>query len=725
MESTDIEEGQGWLPEDSPRAGLGSKLLCAFVLLPSVLHLFGRGGEGWFFVLAGLLLPWLVGTLTYGPQSKRAGRVLSFVVGAALVVPMLPTVFHQFGFSTERVFFGSALSWLAWRGLLVPRATESSHVLLLRSLVIGWAMWSIGSTIHSTWVSYPSNSPWVVESFSAALFDPLGFRSSVDPTAPMLILWQRLEMLLLLWATLETALRDRGLAARVARALAVALPLQILVNLLSVILGTKGSLHPLSVRLSSSFDRVYRPLPDHNALGSALVIAIPFTAWYLWRGWYVKSENEPETNRRQHVALGAVALLSGLLMLVGTSSKSALLGLAIACGTGLCLWMAYARGRARRLLILAMVVGVTIPVGVQMLPQETLSSLMDMRYARDLVRAARFDFAGDYLRDNRYAVWRSGTSMIEVAPLTGIGLGRFPRVLPDYHDPNAEGHFNPLQENAHNQYLQWAAEDGLVGAGLGASIFLLALCVGAFAVGGRASKSPKPIGIADRLGLCVMTAALAGLSFNLLVGHALLIPTVAGLFAVVVGLVVASAARVLDSRTAIRRWPRFAASWLLLIPIGAASAMTGERTPLHAFQVDCFPWLWQPQVTEAPVISRLLGPDARWIERWGNGSRMVMLVKSIVAPHYGENQHLDVYVNDQLVVEGFALPRKSETEAANPIVVLKVDAPAGVVAGDLVQVRIVCDRPYAESSAGGHSQSMWGPRVWPPTFKNPSGRKTQ
>ncbi|MFT7662207.1 MAG: hypothetical protein ACI87A_000423, partial [Planctomycetota bacterium] len=29
MESTDIEEGQGWLPEDSPRAGLGSKLLCA------------------------------------------------------------------------------------------------------------------------------------------------------------------------------------------------------------------------------------------------------------------------------------------------------------------------------------------------------------------------------------------------------------------------------------------------------------------------------------------------------------------------------------------------------------------------------------------------------------------------------------------------------------------------------------------------------------------------
>ncbi|MFT5287305.1 MAG: hypothetical protein ACI8TQ_003490, partial [Planctomycetota bacterium] len=68
MESTDIEEGQGWLPEDSPRAGLGSKLLCAFVLLPSVLHLFGRGGEGWFFVLAGLLLPWLVGTLTYGPQ---------------------------------------------------------------------------------------------------------------------------------------------------------------------------------------------------------------------------------------------------------------------------------------------------------------------------------------------------------------------------------------------------------------------------------------------------------------------------------------------------------------------------------------------------------------------------------------------------------------------------------------------------------------------------------
>jgi hypothetical protein len=37
----------------------------------------------------------------------------------------------------------------------------------------------------------------------------------------------------------------------------------------------------------------------------------------------------------------------------------------------------------------------------------------------------------------------------------------------------------------------------------------------------------------------------------------------------------------------------------------------------------------------------------------------------------------------------------------------------------LVEIRVTCDRPYAESIAGGHSQSIWGPRVWPPTFRDP------
>ena len=710
---------RGTQPESTSQAsesgGVLAKLSALVVVAPSVLHLIGRAGAGWWLVLPGLALPWLIGARSSGAVSTRAGRVLAFAIGAGLVVPILPTLVELFGFSLERVFFGGALSWLLVHGVLAPRSSASGIVLSLRSLVLAWGAWSIGSASFATWSSYPTDAPWVSDSLTAALLDPLGARSMVDPTYPLLGLWQRLEMLLLVWAALEVALRDRDLPRRVALSLAIALPAGVFVNALAITIGFRGPFVPLATRLSSSLDRVFRPLPDHNALGSALVLAIPLAAWGLWRAWRAPVEEKSG----QQLGFSLLAVASGLLLLVGTGSKSALLGLAVACAAFVCLWIVYARGRVRRFALIALVLGLTLPIGAQLLPHSTLVKLMEVRYVRDVVRAARFDFAGNYLKENRYAVWNSATEMLADAPLTGVGLGRFPRVLPDYHDPEAGGSFNPLQENAHNQYLQWAAEEGLVGAALGVGLILLALLAGLRAM--RAAEldgSDQP----ERLELCIFTAALAGLAFNLLVGHALLVPAVAGIFAVVLGVIVASASRVLVASEVERRWPRFAAGWLLFIPIGAVPAFAGERATLESYQVGCFPWLWQPQSDGGPAFSRLLGPDARWIERWGEGSRMVMFAKSITAPEVGDEQRLDVTINDELVLEDFRLPRKGPDEPLNPIVVLKLDAPAGVEPGDLVEVRVECDLPFAESVTGGHSQAIWGPRVWTPTYKNPGRR---
>ncbi len=701
--------------EDHGGVGVLSRAIAIVVVAPSLLHLIGRDGAGWYFVAAGLVLPWLVGARSGGSESRRAGRVLAFATGAALVVPMLPTLVELFGFSLERVFFSGALSWLLWHGLLTPRSSASGVVLSLRSILLGWAAWSTGSALHAAWLATPASAPWLSESLRAVLLDPFGARSMVDPTYPLVRLAQRLEMLLLAWAALEVALRDRDLPRRIAFALAVALPGGVLVNAYAVLVGFRGSAMPIATRASSFLDRVYRPLPDRNALGTALVLAIPLACWWLWRS--LKTQDAAAPPRQKPIALIAVA--SGLLLLVLSGSKSAILGFGVALVAFVVLWSLYARGRVRRLVLAALAIGSLLPIGVQLLPEATVGQMMEVRYLRDGVRALRFDFAQNYLVENRYALWSSATAMIADEPMTGVGLGRFASTLPRYHDPDAGGSFNPYQENAHNQYLQWAAEEGFVGAGLGIAFLLLALFSGARAM--RAAEldgHDQP----ERLGLCVFTAGLAGVAFNLLVGHALLVPAVAGVVAVCVGLVVAGASRALAASAESRAWPRFAAAWLLFIPLGAAPALIKARAPLETYQVGCFPWLWQPETDSAPVFSRLLGPDARWIERWGNGSRMLMLAKSITAPEVGEEQHLDVYVNGELVLESYRLPRRTPDQPLNPIVVLKLDAPPGVKSGDLVELRVVCDPPYAESVSGGFSQAVWGPRVWAPTFTTPGRR---
>ncbi len=680
--------------------------LAPLVVLPSLLHLVGRGGEGALLVAFGLAAPWIVWRGSSLPTTERAGRLLALTLATGFVAPLVPTLFQVFGFSYERVFFEGTLACLLWHGALAPRASASPLVRLLRLSVVAWGAWSVGAAFHALWVSVPYQAPWLSIGYRAAFTDLLGFRSIVEPTHALPRLWLRIEVLAMGLVALELALADRRLPERAGLALAAAFPVGVLVNAAAVTIGFEGAEHPFGILLDASLDRLHRPFPDHNSLGTALVLTLPLAAWAAWRSF--------QERRGSERWWPSLAVVLGLAMLILTSSKSAYAGIGVGLVAGIAAWVAFAAPRLRKPVLVAGI-AVAVFLGlVQSLPRSMAQDLMQIRFVRDAVKAARFDFLTSYLEEMRYPIWSAGWEAVRERPFAGAGLGRFPRLLGRHHDPDAAGWFNPPYENAHNQYLQWLAEEGAVGLFLGLGVLVLGIGA-AFVTSRRPPPSDDPV--VGQLLSCALLSALAGVALNLVVGHALLVPAVGVLFATMIGIAVA---RTDPGPTARARRTRFAPAVLLLLPIGAIPGILDDRDPIEEYTFGCFPWTRIQTASGDFEHSRMLGPDARWMQRWGNGTRMFILAKSIVSPHVvGGEQRVDVYVNDELVLEDFELPRKKPAERVNPPAVLKIDRPPSVRPGDLVVIRFTCEPPSSESKAGGHGQAIWGPRVWPASFGDP------
>ena len=68
----------------------------------------------------------------------------------------------------------------------------------------------------------------------------------------------------------------------------------------------------------------------------------------------------------------------------------------------------------------------------------------------------------------RPAIWSATLGMARQYPVTGIGLGAFEGAMPAYQTPPVTIIFN----HAHNQYLQWLSEGGIVGAMIGLALFV-------------------------------------------------------------------------------------------------------------------------------------------------------------------------------------------------------------------------------------------------------------
>ena len=153
----------------------------------------------------------------------------------------------------------------------------------------------------------------------------------------------------------------------------------------------------------------------------------------------------------------------------------------------------------------------------------------------------------------RPIVWEDSVRMVRDFPMFGVGLGGWPEIFPHYQrGPWSEYYFR----EAHNDYLQYITETGLVG--LCALIWFIGLAAR------NLSTSPHRLSPKDRALVCALALALATMAFQELVDFCLHVPANALLFTLLFAIAVRLAlSRKLDgviTTAAHGRFPRMVAA---------------------------------------------------------------------------------------------------------------------------------------------------------------------
>ena len=705
----------------------GWRLLALLLPLPGVAWLVESQGQSWPLVLGAFLLPLAIGR-------RSDVRVWAVGVTWGFVLPLVPTLFGWLGFQPERVLVHGALAVLAWRGALRPAPTRSRLVLGARGLLLAWLAWSVGSALRAAVLNVPAGgAPWLGHALSSVLLRSVAPVSLVEPAFPLWACLLRAETVLLIWAGLEVGLRHRDAGRVLAAELARAVIAGLVISVGEYVQGSIWRGESVAARLAQGVPRSHRPLGDHNALGAAMLLGLPLLTWGAWLRWRERAPGPDagpgRTARRVQFWIAALGLGAALFLLYTSRSKSAFGGLAVAAVLAALVGSLRLSRRARRLAWGGCGLALVSVVTLNLLPKSALDVLASTRRTEDLMRVFHLRPLRAYLEVNRYAIWSAGAAMGRSAPVFGVGLGNFPRRLADFRVPAEKHEFNPLHENAHDMFLQWWAEDGLVGLALALGIIALSLAACVVALRGP-PREPQGDPASDALARtaassCVpLLAALSGFSAALVVGHALLVPAVAILWASWTGLALAAGGSALlpqpiedAERTGEARTlpPRLGAALPALGLVALLPLAWNARAPLEDWAVGCYPWLTRP--FDTPDRARVLGPDARWMQRWGAGRRMILPVFDVRSGLEDRVQHLDVWLGDELVLENFPLPRKSQLEELNPFAYLKLDAPEGTRAGDLVPVRVESDVRWSMSLMHTKGYELVGPRHLPPVFR--------
>lgn len=691
---------------EGPRAAAGTALawrVLAVVLLaaPTVAHLVHRDFDSAWVLVALFATPLAVGR-------RDPVRAVLLGLGGAFLVPLLPIALHVLPFASERVLVHGTLAALVLGGHAAPRAGGRLARWLRWTVGLG-AAWSVAAGARGVLVALPEGAPWVGEMIAVALRDLVVDRSQVEAVHPLAVLCLRLEYLALLWLTAEVAAGRADFVPRLVRTLAWSVALGVVVTFGDILLAANYRGEDLGARLAARFPRNHRPLVDNNALGTALVAMLPVliggaAGLVVGRRGGARAPLGP--------ALAGVALAAGLFLLVTSRSKAALGAFAVALPLGFL--VAFGLRRATRTWWLAgpAVLLALVLVGAQLVPVETAQRLAQNRYLADAIRVVRLDAATAYLRANRSAPWGATWRMGLDAPVAGQGLGRVPARLADFRDADLRVQFNPRHENAHNQVLQSFAEEGALG------VVLLLVPFGLATLGARAGlrrRRGEP-GARDWPAVAGLMVVPPALLLNLQVGHALLENSVAYIVAILFGAAVAQGGgtgRPLPARVGRRGWVAAGAVFV----VGLAPALWAPRPPLAGFAFGCFPWVEWPH--SAP--DRLLSPDARWLQVWGNGPRLKVQLRDGRPSFYSEPLSIDVWLDGELAVAGWHPPRPAPGAQSIPVGILRVDGPAGVREGDLVEVRLVTTPAYAESLHYGTGRPWIGPRMGTPFFRVSAG----
>ena len=197
------------------------------------------------------------------------------------------------------------------------------------------------------------------------------------------------------------------------------------------------------------------PYLDHQLYGSALLVLLPFTAALSL------SDRDPRWR------IGAQAAgAAGVTCLILSQARSAWAGLLISALVFCWLWLRQATPKRRQFVILVFSAAAVIVGGFCVW---TVTATTEVRSPLTSRSATLTHLSSDSSWQARLTTWRGTAQMLTSRPLVGFGLGRYPgiqaawthqgRLLTPQTHPS-------LSEEAHNFYLQTAAETGMIGLSL-------------------------------------------------------------------------------------------------------------------------------------------------------------------------------------------------------------------------------------------------------------------
>ena len=708
-----------------------------------------------------------LGLWSGGGRERKSMGMWLVALGAVFATPLLPPILGVDGFYISVALLHGALIQLALRGeLYVTQGSANLRIRVSRALLFATGAWILGSALRGYYAYLPIDAPAWTPGFGDV--NALAMGDMTAANHPLVTGFLRFLMVVFAWAGFELTLRSRiarsrseghvdgsripSAGLRLGNTLTWAVLGGFALSCVEFVVASvwRGD-SSVWARLSVGLGRNYRPMLDHNALGTVLVLILPLVLLAAWVGLRrllgrggSDGSSEPATGFYRLWSLAPpVAAVLGLGLLMTSRSKSALAGFGLAIfvfgGAQALHW----GGRTKRLFLGLIAAGAVLWLGLNLAPDGAVQKLSSSRYGHDLVRIARLDAASDYIEANRRTVWDYAGEVGKQHPLVGVGIGRLPLLMASVHDPELDAPFNPLHENAHSQFLQVKTEEGMLGLALFLGLIGMALA------GARTRDTGWTRGAAAPWRLAGVSG-LAGASLSLAAGHALLLPSAGVIFSGMVGWLLAGPGSPKDSAppgtqpNGAALQPYFAALLAFAVAFLPLYAPGGRKPqPLRATTAGCYPWEFNRGAV--PDRARALSADARWFEVWGDGDVMKIPVRDVRDPRFEGRHQLTLRVTPALpgsrtgansthedpgALESLAttteylLPHNNLADLAadptaqpNPTGYLRVPAPPGVEPGDLVELHLTSDKSFNGSRLFSIDHRQIALRIWPPFYQ--------
>ena len=328
---------------------------------------------------------------------------------------------------------------------------------------------------------------------SLTAFDPAAWRPlSLAPSATLEAMLNVTAAALLYWTIRETG--GHAGARSLTRSVAFMGAAAVLLAVLSPVIFPNGKIYGFWTPIYIEAHPV-GPIISRNHFASWMLLAAPLTVGYLLAHARTHWEDAAHVSagivrimtdtRALWVTTAAVLMVTGVLF---SQSRAGLTGLAVAVVIGVARTRKHL-GRGGQAGILA--ASVILGAAAWMVANPSTGVLQKIHSSQN------DDWGG------RPAIWKATMGMASQYPLTGVGLGAYEGAIPIYQTPPVSILFN----HAHNQYLQWWAEGGVVGAAL--LIWLLLAGAQLFAARQRRDRGPlvhlREGALAGMIGLAVQS----------------------------------------------------------------------------------------------------------------------------------------------------------------------------------------------------------------------------